>query len=167
MKMFVLVLSAVLMTFALPGQSLFGQSVEPDSRIKNLLDQTSLKYEVDSDGDFKLLYEYDDGRSHIVFVNSKTETYGGMEIREIWSVGYMTPDDGDSVSGKVSENLIRANSRAKLGAWQIQKMDGKEVGVFRAMVPADAGQDIILDTMKLVGITADEKESELLNSDDL
>lgn len=167
MKMFVLVLSAVLMTFISPGQAMFAQTVEPDSRIKNLLDQTSLKYEVDSDGDFKLLYEYDDGRSHIVFVNSRTETYGGMEIREVWSVGYMPPEDGESVSARVSENLIRANSRAKMGAWQIQTMDGKEVGVFRAMVPADAGQEIILDTMKLVGITADEKEAELLNSDDL
>ena len=165
MKMLVLLFATTI--FALPCQFASAQLAEHDSRVKDLLDGTDLKYEIDSDGDFKLLYEYDDGRSHIVFVNSKTESYGGMEIREIWSVGYMTPDEKATVPASVSENLVRANSLAKMGAWQVQKMDDKEVGVFRAMVPANAGKDIVLDTMKLVGITADEKESELLSSDDL
>jgi hypothetical protein len=91
-----------------------------------------------------------------------------MEIREIWAVGYVPPEDADSkVPSEISENLIRANARIKLGAWQVQKMGDKEIGVFRAMIPADAEKQLLLDTLRLVGITADDKEAELLKSDDL
>lgn len=168
MKTLLLLLSVTCVALTSPCQNLHAQGQgEFDSRIKELLDQTSLKYEIDEDGDFKLLYEYDDGRSHVVFINSATETYGGMEIREIWAVGYMPPEEGDRVPSEVSDNLIRANALTKMGAWQIQKMDDQEVGVFRAMVSASANEAVIVDTLKLVGITADEKEAELLGSDDL
>ena len=151
-------------------ESLVGQESETpehDARVKTLLDETDLKYEIDKDGDFKLLFEYDDGRSHIVFVNSGTESYQGMEIREVWAVGYVPPEDGDKVESKICENLIRANATSKIGAWQVQKMGDKEVAVFRAMIPAASDQQTLTDTLKLVGISADEKESELLKSDDL
>ena len=54
-----------------------------------------------------------------------------------------------------------------MGAWQVQKLSGNEVGVFRAMVDANADKDVILNALQLVGISADEKEAELLGSDDL
>ena len=156
---------------AATGFAQIGENAEEvanhDARIKKLLDQTELKYEIDEDGDFKLLFEYDDGRSHIVFINSQTESYQGLEIREIWAVGYVPPEEGESVPANISENLIRANAQIKLGAWQVQKLGEKEVGVFRAMIAADAGKEVVLDTLRLVGISADEKEAELLSSDDL
>jgi len=167
MKTLALMFAVLTIVLSMPAQSLLAQSTEHDSRVKDQLDKTDLKYEIDDDGDFKLLFEFDDSRSHIVFVNSQTETYGDMEIREVWSVGYVSPDEAETVSSDVCENLIRANATAKMGAWQIIKMDDKEVGVFRAMVPANASREVIIDTMKLVGITADEKESELLDSDEL
>ena len=145
----------------------FGDSKpEHDDRVKQLLDKTELKYEIDKDGDFKLLFEFEDGRSQIVFVNSNTETYQGLEIREVWAVGYQ-PAEGDKVDAAVSEHLIRANAQLKLGAWQVQKLGDQEVGVFRAMISAESGKDVLVDTMRLVGVTSDEKESELLGSDDL
>ncbi len=145
----------------------FGESKpEHDDRVKQLLDKTELKYEIDKDGDFKLLFEFDGGRSQLVFVNSHTETYEGLEIREIWAVGYQPPK-GDKVDAAISEQLIRANAKLKLGAWQVQKLNDTEVGVFRAMISADSGKDVLIDTMRLVGATSDQKESELLGSDDL
>ncbi len=141
-----------------------------DERIKKLLDEAELKYDIDEDGDFKLLFEYDDGRSQIVFINSQTESYQGMEIREIWAVGYVTPEStegNEKVPSDVCENLIRANAKLKLGAWQVQTMGEKEVGVFRAMITAEASRDVVVDTLRLVGISADEKEAELLKNDEL
>ena len=166
-------LTAMMFAVILPTAAIIAQdeSAEEkathDVRIKKLLDQTELNFEIDGDGDFKLLFEYDDGRSHIVFINSKTETYQGMEIREVWAVGYVPPDNAGTVPSDVGDNLIRANAATKLGAWQIQKMGDKEVGVFRAMIAAEANKEIVLDTLRLVGISADEKEAELLKTDDL
>lgn len=140
---------------------------EHDARIRERLEQTDLKFEIDGDGDFKLLFEYDDGRSQIVFINSQTETYEDLEIREIWAVGYVPDKEDGKVPSDVSANLIRANSQIKMGAWQVQKLGGKEVGVFRATISADADKETILDTLRLVGISADEKEAELLGSDEL
>ncbi|MDG2015082.1 MAG: hypothetical protein P8J33_16370 [Pirellulaceae bacterium] len=138
-----------------------------DERVRERLDQTELKYEIDEDGDFKLLFEYDDGRSQIVFVNSKTENYQDLEIREVWAVGFVPAKKGSKVPADVCENLVRSNSEIKMGAWQVQKLGDNEVGVFRAMVSANADKDVILDTLRLVGISADEKEAELLGSDEL
>ena len=138
-----------------------------DERVRERLDQTELKYEIDEDGDFKLLFEYDDGRSQIVFVNSKTVNYQDLEIREVWAVGFVPAKKGSKVPADVCENLIRSNAEIKMGAWQVQKLSGNEVGVFRAMVDANADKDFILNALQLVGISADEKEAELLGSDDL
>ena len=50
----------------------------PDSRVEKALKKLGLKYEVDEDGDFKLVFAVEDNRS-------TTETLGKMEIREVWS----------------------------------------------------------------------------------
>ncbi len=57
----------------------------PDPRVEKALKKLGLKYEVDKDGDFKLVFSVEDDRTQVVFINSTTETLGKMEIREIWS----------------------------------------------------------------------------------
>ena len=147
------------------GDSSPDSSQDYDQRVKKVLDTTDLKYEIDSDGDFKLIFEYDDGRSHIVFINSNTETYQNMEIREIWAVGYVA--ESGTISAPIALNLIRANSTIKLGAWQVHKMGDREVASFRAMISANSNAETITDVLRLVGISADEKEAELTGTDDL
>jgi hypothetical protein len=136
-----------------------------DVRVKRLLDQTELKYEIDSDGDFKLINSFDNGRTQILFVNSNTERFLNMEIREVWSVGYISPTG--VIPSTVALDLLRANSKIKLGAWQITKMGGKDVAVFAAKIAADTDVKTLLGTMQLVSEAADEKEAEITKKDDL
>lgn len=174
MKSFSLIITSAFILVAITNASGVAQEnaaaeavAEHDARVRERLEQTDLKFEIDEDGDFKLLFEYDDDRSQIVFINSQTETYEDLEIREIWAVGYVPDEEDGKVPADVSANLIRANSQIKMGAWQVQKLGDKEVGVFRATISANADKETILDTLRLVGISADEKEAELLGSDDL
>ena len=59
-----------------------------DMRVKTLLDAIGTNYEIDAEADFKLEWEYDNGRTQIVYVNSNTEEYENMEIREVWSFAH-------------------------------------------------------------------------------
>ena len=157
-----------------PG-SLFAQestNAEPerpghDVGVQSLLDEAGLNYEIDGDGDFKLTFEYDDGRSHVVFVNSRVETWQKNRLREVWAVGWAPAEDVTKLPADVAANLIRANAKMKLGAWQVTKIGGREVAVFRVVIPADASGQMVKDSLRLVGSVADEMEAELLKSDDL
>src|SRR5215208_3033791 len=67
----------------------------PDPRVKAALDAIGYKYELTEDNDYRLTIENDqiekvvDGklshRSQLAYVNSNTEKYSSLEIREVWS----------------------------------------------------------------------------------
>ena len=59
-----------------------------DLRVQSALDDAGLKYTIDDDGDFRLLFGQEDDRSQLVWINSNTEEYGNMELREVWGIGY-------------------------------------------------------------------------------
>lgn len=160
------IIAACLALYGLTAQAQIGEvEATGDSRVKNLLDQTDLKYEVDRDGDFRTGNRFENGRTQILFINSNTEMFMNMEIREVWSVGYI-PSAGE-ISPVIALNLLRDNSKMKLGAWQILNMNGKDVAVFAAKIAADTNVKTLLGTMQLVSEAADLKESVLTEKDDL
>jgi hypothetical protein len=136
-----------------------------DERVKRLLDKAELKYEVDSDGDFRLVNKFDNDRTHILFVNSNTENYLNMEIREVWAVGYIPPQG--EIGGEIALDLLRENRKKKLGAWQIMRVGGKDVAAFVAQIAADTDEKTLMGVMHLVSKTADDLEARLLHNDEL
>lgn len=135
-----------------------------DPRIEKLLDAIDLSYEIDSDGDFKLINRFDSGRTHVIFINSNTESYLTLEIREIWSVGLISDT---SLSSSEMRRLLRDNANKKLGSWKIVNMGGKEVAVFYAQVAAEADRDAFISALQIVSQSADEMEKTLTGKDDL
>jgi len=57
----------------------------PDPRVERALKKLGMKYKVDEDGDFKLVFAVEGNRMQVVIISSTTETLGKMEIREVWS----------------------------------------------------------------------------------
>lgn len=139
------------------------QSDKADKRIKRVLDQAKLKYEVDQDGDFKLTYELENKRTQLVFINSHTEKYGEFEIREIWSVGY---ESSAPFSAAVANRLLFHNETMKLGAWQTKRLNNKYVAVFAAKVSAEMSSEQLEAVLAAIYATADEIEKELTGKDD-
>lgn len=77
----------------LPAQAQIGGSSSSDERVQKALDQEGWNYEVDSDGDFKLVVTFNGtDRSQLVYVISRTSSIRDMEIREVWSPVYKTDD---------------------------------------------------------------------------
>lgn len=134
----------------------------PDPRVKRLLDKLDYKYEVDEDGDYKLVFDLDDdeedqkkGRSQLVYVRSPVFDYGSHEVREVWAPAYKAK--GDEFPAKVANRLLEASQESKLGGWAKQ---GK-YAVFVVKVATDASAKELDDAINAAIQSADEMEAEL------
>jgi len=52
-----------------------------DSRVQALLEELELKYDIDSDGDFRVGFQLENGRSQLGFIRSETTQFGKFDIR--------------------------------------------------------------------------------------
>lgn len=145
------------------AETVAAATAERDPVVAKLLDQLGYKYEVDSEGDYRLTFDMDedeDGRSQMVFVRSPVETYGSHKVREVWSPGYLS--DGEEFPANVANRLLAATQDSKLGAWAKQG----RYAVFVVKLPADAGADELDDAVEAALRSADEMEAELTPGED-
>ncbi|MBP5300353.1 MAG: hypothetical protein J6Y80_03010 [Victivallales bacterium] len=134
---------------------------EADARIAAALDRMEVKYEVDEDGDYRIIIPCDDDRSQLVFVNSNIENYGEFEIREVWSIGYRHEN---SVPPAIVKKAAKLSGDYIVGAWE---MVGDEKLAMVAKVPANLADDTLIGTIVAVGRRADKFEMDTLGTDDL
>ncbi len=129
---------------------------EADPAVASLLDRLGYEYEVDADGDYKLVMAIeDDDRSQMVFIRSPVETYGSHRIREIWSPAYKA--EGAAFPGPVANRLLEASNDLKLGAWV--KNAGHALLVVK--IDADASAEALDQAITAAVTSADEMEREL------
>lgn len=172
MKKFALMFG-VLLTFGFV-QSIFAQDAElvveeevkpvADVRISAALDRQEVKYEIDEDGDFRIIFPTDDDgdRTQLVFVNSNVEKYGDkLEIREIWSLGYK--NDG-SVPPALVKKAAKMSRDYIVGAWEVI---GDNRLALVAKVPANLDDDALVGTIGSIGKKADAFEKDTQGTDDL
>ncbi|MCA9029492.1 MAG: hypothetical protein KDA69_02385 [Planctomycetaceae bacterium] len=152
---------AILVGVAATAQAQIGGKKGPDKRVKALLDELELKYEVDDDNDFKLVFEVgESGRSQIVWIRSNTEDFRTLEIREIMSPGYVA--EGDDIPHYVAIKLLEDNRAKKMGGWQ---KDGK-YAVFVSHIGADLDAETLHNVLIFTVEAADEMEKQLTGEKD-
>ncbi|MGS1079053.1 hypothetical protein [Pseudoxanthomonas beigongshangi] len=132
-------------------------AAEADPTIAKQLKALGYEYEVDEDGDYKLLMATGDNeeRSQIVYIRSTVETYGKHRVRELWSYAYRSP--GDSLSAVVANRLLDASNALILGSWVKQERNA----VYVAKLPADASTELLEDAISAAAVSADAMEVEL------
>ena len=140
-----------------------------DPRVSEALKSASVKYTVDSDGDFKVVWSLADSRDHVVFINSRTSKYASsenvkpVELREIWAVAFVA---GDISKGNLMA-LLELNSSYKLGSWGLSKQgDGRYMARFIIRVPAECRGAILRQFTSLVAEAADEIEKRTTGKDE-
>jgi len=136
---------------------------EPDQRVEKALKKLGLKYTVDNDGDFKLVFTTEGDRTQVVFINSNTETLRKMEIREIWSPAAKF---SSKPSAALSQALLEKNGSFKIGSYAYKKAGDAYFLVFNAQISANASADELLSVVIGVAETADAAENEIMGSDD-
>ena len=87
----ILSLSAVLF---LAGLSLSADGAA-DARVAKQLDRLGIAYTTTNESNYSIDKDMDGGRTQTVYIMSKTESYGDLEIREIWSNAGKLPGRSD------------------------------------------------------------------------
>lgn len=126
----------------------------PDPALKALLDKQKIKYEIDSDGDYKITFDLGGGRTQLVWIRSATDSYGSLKVREIWSPGYKL--DGE-LSAKIANRLLEHSHSMILGGWTKQKT----YVMFVVKILATATPQQVRDAAEAAADAADEMEQEL------
>ena len=139
------------------------QAGEPDQRVEKALKKLGLKYTVTEDGDFKLIFTTQGDRTQLVFINSGTETFRKMEIREIWSPAAKFSSTPPSA---LSQALLEKNGSFKIGSYAYKKAGDVYFLVFNVQISANASAEELLSVLIGVAETADATESDIMQTDD-
>ena len=126
----------------------------PDPALKALLDAQKMKYEIDSDGDYKVTFDLGKGRSQLVWIRSTTDSYGSLKVREVWSPGYKLNGD---LPADVANRLLEHSHAMILGGWTKQKA----YAMFVVKVSASASPQQVRDAAEAAADAADDIEQEL------
>ena len=133
-----------------------------DLRIKTLLDELEVSYEIDKDADYKLEREIGNDRTQVIYINSNTEEYEHLEIREVWSFAHM---EETPLPGWMANKLLESSSTIKWGSWQVMGK-GPYYIVFVVKLDANSNAQTLSDAMSIVREQADNMEYELNGADD-
>lgn len=138
-------------------------SPKADVRVKKALDNAGVKYHIDGDGDFVVVWKLDEGRSHLVFINSRTTKLGNMELRAVWAPAFIV----DEVSPNNMRALLELNSQYKVGAWGLKKQGGKYMAFFSLDVSANSAGSALKIFTNVIATTADGIEKTVTKADKL
>jgi hypothetical protein len=109
----------------------------PDASVKTRLDARDIKFEIDQDGDYKLVFSFDeDERTQIVFVGGGTEDFSGVKVREVYAPAARLKEGG--VTGDLALELLGDSRTKKIGAWEAD--NDLLYYVIKLPDSADAGQ---------------------------
>jgi hypothetical protein len=135
-----------------------------DMRVQSALEAAEVHYQLDEDGEFRVGFELESGRSQSCIIRSATYEFLGVEIREISSVGLVSQGPFDA---RTANLLLRQNEQLKLGAWGvISDNEDTHAAVFTAKISADLPPPELLGVIMTVLTTADEMEARLSGRDD-
>ncbi|MBD2208024.1 hypothetical protein H6G33_32670 [Calothrix sp. FACHB-1219] len=167
MKRLIKIATSIILGVAISMQTVSAQNnpkPPADPRIKETLDKLGVKYEIIPNGDFKLLVETENKRVQVVFVESKTEKLGNLEIRYISSIGYISQG---AFSADIANKLLISSSLNKIAAWQVFTKDKTHIAVLIGKIAANSDAETIKNIIVAVGYGADNIEKELTNKDEL
>jgi hypothetical protein len=134
-----------------------------DDRVKSILDAEGVNYKITSQGNFKMTWKRNNGRTHVIVVKSKTWSLKPLEIREIWAAAYKTHGE---LSRDVAFRLLQDSNQRKLGAWEAHGDHDESTAVFVAKISADASAQRLMSAITLVLQVADDIEKELMDGRD-
>lgn len=149
---------------SLAAATVWGQATGTgcDQRLVDAMDQSGLEYQIDEDNDAQVILAWDDERTHAIWASTETETYGGIEVREVWA--FVTEYDSVSdIPNDVLLDLLGANARLKFGKYAIAV--NESTGIVRVLfvvtVSPELDGESLAIMIKFVGEVADEMEKVL------
>lgn len=120
----------VLLACALPAKA-------GDPALEALLKKADMSYELDKDGDYKLVVEWKkEKRSQLVYISHEVDDLDGLRLYNVFSPAHAF--DSADIDPALARRLLADNTRYKIGAWEL------------------AGKNLYYTSKIGVGLTADQ-----------
>jgi hypothetical protein len=156
--------AAVAQTASKPAPAATAErKVEPDARVKKLLEARKIEYQVTKAGNFKVDFKLKNGRTQVAFITSATYRCLDVETREIVSPAYRSTSP---FSAEIANRLLLDNYEMKLGAWVTEKEPDGYCALFVTKIPADSDDAAFISALRLTLETADAMKKELTGKDE-
>lgn len=142
------------------------QDFPADPRVSSALDELDIPYNYDpSTGRFEVLCQFKNDRSQAVFIDSKTNDFMGIKLREIFSPALESERPFDS---RTTNLLLRDNAELIHGDWCIHMSEdsSKHFAVYSLSALASAEPEPLWGMIQCVAEVADEMENRLSGLDE-
>lgn len=127
-----------------------------DASVEARLSARGLDFESDDDGDYKVVFAYDnEGRSQLVFISGSTTSVRGMTVREVFAPAGRVQADG--IDGKRALELLADSRLRKIGSWEL----AGDVLYFVIKLPDNVDAATLEAAIDVAAQTADDMEIEL------
>lgn len=138
------------------------KGVRGDPSVERLLREQDLNYRVDGDGDFHLSFSMLNGRTQVIMVSSKLSELDGMKLRKVFSYAYR-----GRITKPMAMELLREDY--KIGYWYVEsdEKNNRDIVIFMAQVPWDVTATDLETILRRMAETADRKEDEWSDVDEL
>lgn len=135
---------------------------EPDDTLAARLDAQGVRYERDEDGDFRVLFAWQqENRSQLAFVSGNAHVLGDSAVREVFSPAAPVPAGG--FSAEQADMLLRDSQRNILGGWEI----AGETLFYVIKLHDDADGARIEQALEIAAQLADDMELQLTGGDSM
>jgi hypothetical protein len=125
-----------------------------------MLDQKQIKYEVDKDKDYKIVFDFtDEKRTQIVYLSGTTEELEGLRIRTIFAPAVQLKKN--NIDGQLRA-LLEQNAKSKIGNWEI----AGDVLYFTVELVEPVSADQLAAMLNFAASVADDKEIEVSGKKD-
>jgi hypothetical protein len=143
-----------------------------DQQVADTLESLHFKYKISAVGNYLVDVPMGDGRQQVVVVDSVTWPRGPIRVRQVRTY---VPVPEASLAADLALRLMKRDDVLVFGSWKCFKSEGKDVLVYRTIVPAtgepDTLREALLETVRvaeaasreIAGIAAQQK---LLKRDD-
>jgi hypothetical protein len=134
---------------------------QANDSVKAKLEQLKIKYEVDKDGDYKVIYTFTkEKRTQLLYVSGRTETLDSMQIREILSPAARLSED--NITADRAMEFLRHSASRKIGSWELRGST-----IYMVIKIPDTVSSADLETfMDVAASSADEMEKSISGDKD-
>ncbi|TKS54005.1 hypothetical protein E4582_03935 [Luteimonas yindakuii] len=145
-------LAMLLTALLLPPPPAPPEPPAPGDVVPALLAEAGIGYEVDGDGDYRVVFSWaQESRTQMVFVSGHTEDVAGRRIREVFSPAAQLEE---ALDADTANALLRDSQTRKLGAWEL----AGDVLYYVIKLPEPLDAPLLELALSIAAETADDRE---------
>ena len=135
-----------------------------DAHVAACLRELDLNYQMDEDGDFRLVLKLENDRSQICVIKSESDEIFGARTRKVYSPALRSFGPFDP---RTSDILLKENAMLKTGNWLVSAdAEDTHLAIFQILVPHDAPASLLGEVISGVTLIADHMEQRLSGRDE-